>query len=113
MTPIQLEVEDEEKRKKCCRLEPDGEVKKRADEFKYTHEQVEQIDKSLFTRLEIEKKARFNWRKVMTMIQLVKVLSKREADELKKKKDHDRDGEDHDSKKTDKFCDFKFLDRYL
>ena len=46
---------------------------------------VEEIDQYLFKRLEIEKKARFNWRKVNLMINLVRALSVRESDNLKNK----------------------------
>ena len=45
----------------------------------YSVEEVEMIDQHLFKRLEEEKKARYNWRKVMTMVQLVNGLSKMEV----------------------------------
>lgn len=51
-------------------------------EYDYKAEEMEMIDQQLFDTLEKEKKARFNWRKIMTMIQLVKALSS--TDKLEK-----------------------------
>ena len=62
----------------CCKKNSDNEQpdkKRRKMENVYTVDEVEDIDQTLFKTLEKEKKARFNWRKVMTMIQLVKALS--------------------------------------
>lgn len=39
-----------------------------SSEEEYTAAEIEQIDQSLFNRLETEKKARYNWRKILTMI---------------------------------------------
>ncbi len=41
----------------------------------YSVEEVEEIDQYLFDRLQKEKIARWNWRRVMTMISIVKHLS--------------------------------------
>ena len=54
--------------KKSCK-------KKSEVDDKYPVEEIEDIDTILFDTLEKEKKARFNWRKIMTMIQLLKALS--------------------------------------
>lgn len=58
------------------------------DKF-YTPEQIDLIDEELFIRLSTEKKARANWRKLMTMIQLVKALSS--GEDLKKAKNQNDD----------------------
>ena len=41
------------------------------------------MDQHLFTRLLLEKKALWNWRKIMTMIQLVKALGPQSFDQQK------------------------------
>ena len=53
----------EQLKKKCCSKKDE----KKDDKF-YTPEQIDQIDDELFIRLGTEKKARANWRKLMTMI---------------------------------------------
>ena len=80
--------------------------KKDIDEI-YTADEVEEIDRSLFTKLEKEKNARFNWRKIMTMIQLVKALSTRE-DHLKREVDAEEEKQEKIS------CwEFRWLNRYV
>ena len=50
----------------CCKRK--GSEAKVPEHEKYTIEEIEEIDNRLFTTLTKEKKARFNWRKVMIMI---------------------------------------------
>ena len=69
---------------------------------------MDQIDEKIFIRLEQETRARYNWRKVLTMIQLVKALSPREAANLKKK-----DKDEGEVEVKYKFWDFKWADKYL
>ena len=53
---------------KCTKRKKKKKKKKRDIDAIYSAEEVEEIDRSLFTKLEKEKTARFNWRKIMTMI---------------------------------------------
>ena len=81
--------------KKCTKSKK--RKKKIPVEDSYPVEEVEEIDKSLFTKLEKEKNARLNWRRLMTMIQLVKALSNRE-DKFKKESGILNDSDDEDEK---------------
>jgi hypothetical protein len=56
-------------------------VVKKADN-EYSVEELEQVDELLFIRLQKEKMARFNWRRVMTMISIVKHLGSRQSSNL-------------------------------
>lgn len=75
----------------------------------YTPHQVESIDQALFERLQTEKSARLNWRKLYTLIQIVKALSPRESKEMR-----DRAKLDHEEEEVQVSCwKLEWLDRYV
>ena len=55
-------------KKNCCKKKTAAEKNSLPQDQTYTVEEVEAIDQPLFEKLQTEKQARFNWRRIMTMI---------------------------------------------
>ena len=84
--------------------------KNQNDDTYYPLEKVEEIDQLLFLRLISERKARRNWRTLMTMISIVKHLSERESKEMLYSREENLEPAVTNSSK---FWEFKWADRYV
>ena len=65
-------------KKSCCKSKKVTLADLKSD-YEYTAEEVEEIDQKVFERIEKEKKARSNWRRLLTQIQIVRALSTSES----------------------------------
>lgn len=76
----------------------------------YTGDDVDEIDQVLFDRLQKEKNARANWRRLHMQIMIVKALSVRESEEMK---NHHIAVEDEEEEEQVSLWGFQWMDRYV
>ena len=104
-------IAEVKEKKSCCKSKKVTLADLKSD-YEYTAEEVEELDQIVFERIEKEKKARSNWRRLLTQIQIVKALSTRESGTLANRLSEALDFADEEEVK-DSCWNLNWLDRYV